>query len=867
MNKLDQTISEIADESIPEDQMEQAATRVRHKLFPEVRSGSERIRSCSDYQALIPSYLSKTLSAGRSLLLQDHTRECPACRHAVDQARGGNIRTLVRPATPPSRTIPKHWVLAAVLVLTLGTGVLLVMRSSLVSSGVNAVQSVRGILYLMSNGKVTPIFAGREIPEGARVKTARNSTAVVRLADGSLVELNERAEISVSRTGRSTAIHLDHGGIIVQAAKQRYGTLDVLTQDCAVSVKGTIFAVDRGTKGSRVSVVEGAVQVAKGSEKQMLRPGQQVSTDASVARTSVQDAVAWSRDAARYLSLLGEFIVIQKGLNAMPSPALRHNSKLLGYLPEDTVLYASIPNLGSTLAEAERLFNARLQESPVLREWWDQQKEGPKMEAMIQKLRTFSDYLGDEIVFSISGDWSGNYSQPMLLAEVKRPGLDTFLNNEFRHLELQGGKNTPRVVAMEKTSTDSSDRGYNRRNRATKARRMEGPMLVGMRDNLVAVAWDQNEIDRIGARVAEPASAVPTGLLGRVQQAYDRGAGWLLCVNMEQIARDTVDRRKGSDGPKLPAGLDAMRYLIVERRDMTGKTENQATLTFEGRRSGIAGWLSEPAPMGSLDFVSPNATFAVSLVLRSPQWMIGDLLRSMAEHDPNFQDTLDRINNESGLQISPSLGEPLGGEFTFAVDGPVLPLPSWKLAVEVYSPERLQFGIQQVVDAANKQQKCADCRLTLAKEDVSGRTYYTISSTRFSYEIDYTFVDGYLLAAPSRTLLDTAIQNRSTGYVLSHSEAFRSQLPTGGNLNFSGIVYQNLGSVLKPFAEQIGSLGSISAAQRASLKALAENTGPGLIYIYGQPDSISIASTGGFFGLDLNSLALPSLLGRAIHAQ
>ena len=153
------------------------------------------------------------------------------------------------------------------------------------------------------------------------------------------------------------------------------------------------------------------------------------------------------------------------------------------------------------------------------------------------------------------------------------------------------------------------------------------------------------------------------------------------------------------------------------------------------------------------------------------------------------------------------------------------------------------------------------------QEDSGGRTYYTISSAKFSYEIDYTFVDGYLLAAPNRALLNTSIQNRSTGYVLSHSEGFRAQLPPGGNLNFSGIVYQNLGSALKPLADQIGNLGSTSAAQRATIKALTENTGPGLIYIYGRPDSISIASSGGFFGLDLNSLALPSLLGRAVHKQ
>ncbi len=865
MNKLDQAINDIANESIPEDRLEQAAARVRHKLFPQNRATQERLRSCSDYQSLIPAYLNRTLSAGRSLLLQDHTRECPACRQALDEARGGNVRTLARPVTPPSHMIPKWWSIAAMVVVALGLGALLVSRLLPTGSGHMTVASVKGILYSVSDSAVTPIFTGKDIAEGQRVRTAKGSTAVVRLADGSMVELNERAEMSVVRAARGTTIRLQRGNIIVQAAKQRGATLDVLTADCTVSVKGTIFAVDRGVKGSRVSVVEGSVQVAQGSEKQLLKPGQQATTNASLAATPVQDAIAWSRDSTRYMALLGEFSVIKKGLDAMPSAALRHDSKLLPLIPGDAVLYAAIPNVGPALTEADRLFKARLQESAVLREWWEQQKGGPKLDAMLQKLRTFSDYLGDEIVFSVSGDWEGNYSQPMLLAEVKKPGLDAFINNEFRQLSLAGAKDVPAVVSIEKPSANSHQpRGRRNRGRYDNGDESKA-MVIGVKDDLLAVAWNQKQMDDLGGRLAEPNdSSRSGGLLSQVRDAYTRGAGWLLCVNMEQIARHVVDKHMGSEAPKLPSGLDAMRYLIVERKDMAGKTENQATLTFEGGRSGIAGWIAAPAPMGSLDFVSPNATFAISMVLQNPQRMLHDVFAAMAEKDPQFQVNLDRFSDETGIRISPALGEPLGGEVTFAVDGPLLPLPSWKLAIEVYSPDRLQATIEQFIAAVNKDPKCPDCRLNLAKEQASGRTYYTISSNRFSYEIDYTFVDGYLIAAPSRTLLNTAIQNRATGYTLAQSEAFRSQLPAGGNMNFSGILYHNIGSALKPLANQIQSLSAVTQAQRDSIAALAANTTPGLVYVYGEADRISVASSSGFFGLDLNSFALPAIIGRGM---
>ncbi len=150
------------------------------------------------------------------------------------------------------------WAVAAMAVLTVGLGAWLVSRAFVAGSGPVAVQSVSGILYTVSDTGSTPIFAGHQIAAGQHIRTAKNSSAVVRLADGSLVEMNERAELSVSPDTHGANIRLDQGNIIIQAAKQRSGTLNVLTADCTVSVKGTIFAVGRGTKGTRVSVVEGS---------------------------------------------------------------------------------------------------------------------------------------------------------------------------------------------------------------------------------------------------------------------------------------------------------------------------------------------------------------------------------------------------------------------------------------------------------------------------------------------------------------------------------------------------------------------------------------------------------------------------------
>ena len=134
------------------------------------------------------------------------------------------------------------------------------------------------------------------------------------------------------------------------------------------------------------------------------------------------------------------------------------------------------------------------------------------------------------------------------------------------------------------------------------------------------------------------------------------------------------------------------------------------------------------------------------------------------------------------------------------------------------------------------------------------RTYYSLTSSKVAYEIDYVFTDGYLLIAPTQGLLTTSIQTRASGITLERSAAFRAQLPQDGHVNFSGLLYYNLGVQLGPVADQLKSSGMMTPAQQQSLAALTANREPGLIYAYGEPDRIVVASRSGFFGLGLDTL-------------
>jgi hypothetical protein len=232
------------------------------------------------------------------------------------------------------------------------------------------VQSVNGSLYRVSSG-VSPGRDRRDLAYGDVVRTAKDSRAVVRLGDGSLIEMKDRSELSLSANRSETTIRLARGSIIVQAAKQRGGHLYVATDDCRVAVVGTIFSVNHGTKGSRVTVIEGEVHVEQGRREKVLRPGDQVSTHPSLETVPASEEIAWSSDAGRYQTLLAELKSLGKEIDrAIPSPGLRHSTALLDTLPARTVVYVAVPNLTTSLADAHRLIQERVAQSEVLREWW-----------------------------------------------------------------------------------------------------------------------------------------------------------------------------------------------------------------------------------------------------------------------------------------------------------------------------------------------------------------------------------------------------------------------------------------------------------------------------------------------------------------
>ena len=260
------------------------------------------------------------------------------------------------------------------------------------------VVSADGGLYRLPEGALA---AGAAIGEKESVRTGPGAHAVLRLADGSMVDVNERTELFVTAAWSGQAIHLQRGDVIVQAAKQRRGHLRVLTRDSIASVKGTVFAVSAGMGGSVVSVVEGSVAVNQPGREVLLSPGEQAASNPGAGDARSQEAVSWSPEAEEYLELLGSFVKIERQLAEHLPRELRTNSALLSYLPAGAVVYGAVPNLGGTIGQALGLAEQQAAENATFGAWWNSET-GLQLRQMVDRVQSVSSLLGDEIVFCAS---------------------------------------------------------------------------------------------------------------------------------------------------------------------------------------------------------------------------------------------------------------------------------------------------------------------------------------------------------------------------------------------------------------------------------------------------------------------------------
>src|SRR5579884_681126 len=241
---FDRLISQIRDEEASDTVISESAARVRAAITASesAEDAGHRLRSCADFQSLIPAYLASRLVPARTLLMQDHLHSCVACRRALESAQHEPMPIPTGHAVETGRPILR-WALAGALAAGIAIGIFAANAGLLPGQHKPraTVASVDGEAFYIESAGSRLVRAGYKLADGDDLRTGKGSRAQVQLNDGSQIEMDERSQVSISRGWRGTTIHLDGGNIIVRAAHRRTGHLYVATDDCLVTSTGTVF--------------------------------------------------------------------------------------------------------------------------------------------------------------------------------------------------------------------------------------------------------------------------------------------------------------------------------------------------------------------------------------------------------------------------------------------------------------------------------------------------------------------------------------------------------------------------------------------------------------------------------------------------
>ena len=779
---LERAVTEIREEAIDPAVVEAAAARVWARLAEAAHPAREHIRDCAGFQALFADYRAGRLSEARTLLVRDHLHACVACRRAFE---GKVVEFAAPPAVRRPVPIRARWAVAAALLAAAGVAMWIAVDRLGTGTTRPMVESVNGNLYEITDAGILPMAAGRDLPDGVEIRTAKDSYAVLRLRDGSRVELRERSDFSTSESGRDLSLRLGRGSVIVEAARRRSGHLYVNTADCRVAVTGTVFGVNAGMKGSRISVIQGEVRVAQENQEKVLHPGDQEVTSARLEPSAVREDFAWSQDLDRLVRSLP------------PAVAPARISPLLARAPASTIFFVSIPKAGGFLDQAREMLQRKMAQNPQLQETMAGRL--PAVDIVLEKLRAVQPHIGDEIAVLAFAGPDGKERGPVFLAEAADGGLADTLRED-----------------------------------------LGSSVAIAARPGLVAFSPERGALaDFTPALDGAPNAFQASPCFHRIAESQAGGTALVMCANLDSHARG------------------GMRYVMAEQRIAGSQSESRATIGFSGPRTGIAGWLASPAPMGSLDYVSPEASFVAAFAVNDPAAVVSDLL-GLFPRAPASEMAPDPMRQEAAA---------LGGEFALALDGPLFPVPSWKLAIEVYDPVRFQAAIERHIEIYNRETvKSGGKPLRTSRETVDGRVYYMIAGADPNplTEVHYTFAGGYAIAGPSRAVVNNALQVKSAETSITRSAKFISMTPRDRYMNFSAVIYQNLGTTLAPLAGLLGAFGGMRGGRPGGMPDLSDIQ-PSFVAAYGEPDRITIAATGSPMGIGPAALEGGSLAGIAAN--
>ena len=806
-DRLERALEEMKAEDVDSGTLNAARVRVWQKMT------NADSATCAEFRQDFHAYLANQLSSSRNILVEDHLSRCTGCRARIAEMKGER-RIVSMPVRSSTRWVRWGGLAAAAAVLFAVTYVGRDAIDRMMGPGGPraTVVSVDGGLYRLPLGALE---AGATVGEHEAVRTGPGGRAVLRLADGSTVEVNERTELFVTAAWSGQAIHLQRGDVIVKAAKQRRGRLQVMTRDSIASVKGTVFAVSAGMGGSVVSVVEGSVEVNQPGKQVLLSPGQQAASIPALT-SSVAAAVSWSPEAEYYLELLGSLAKIERELANLPAE-LRTNSALRAYIPAGAVVYGAVPNPGVTIDRALFLAEEQAAQNTTFGAWWNSET-GRLLKQMTERLQSVNSLLGNEIVFCASVPGTGE-PVPMVMARV------------------QTGKRAELTSALQGLFTAAG----------------EVPASYSVSDELMVVSGSPSQLAWALSHIGQGSGSPFAAAIG---ERYRRGVGWLIGMDAPPVLK----MGSGNDEPIELAGMIGMKYLFLEQRAPAGAVENEVTFAFQGARTGMASWLADAGSGGAAEYLPTDALVAAYASTREPWQLFEEFAAQITSSEPDFPRELASLDEKLGAGFVQNLTAALGTEAALALTGLSASGPTWVMASVANNPAVIDSSLQKLVDTFNaelgpdEQNK----RIVFQQESAGGRAWNTIKPGGLPLGITWTYDRGYMVAASDRGNAERAIATRTGGTSLVWSPEFLGQLPSSAGLHPSAFAWLNAK----------GALGLLSTVTtNPKIAELVSARDPVLVIFDASPEKIHAASRTRISGLIMDVMLIGNLGQATVRQQ
>jgi type IV pilus assembly protein PilA len=385
--------------------------------------------------------------------------------------------------------------------------------------------------------------------------------------------------------------------------------------------------------------------------------------------------------------------------------------------------------------------------------------------------------------------------------------------------------------------------------------------LVLVRPDLVVATTDLNALRAFNAASKTPNPEFASSAFGqRILQEYQSGVSLLAAADIQRILAQKPFGPDSNDRAFQQSGFADMKYAVWKRATSNGQSVSQAELSFTGPRHGAAAWLGKPAQLGSLDFVSPNAMFAFTLVLSNFAQIFDDIKGLAGPSQANTFAAIEGGQKALNLSLKNDLLAQLSGEFTVELDSISAQQPVAKVIFKVNDVAHLQKTLAVLLTAA---------QIPTEHFNDSGVAYDVIRvpNQGGAMPVAYTFVDGHwVIASKPETLLE-AVQLHASGDSLVHSPKFQAVVPAGSGqpIKASSLFYQD------PVATFGLQLRQLSPEVADFLAQFTKQAPVSVTRLYGEESAIRAASSSGSVDvggvLVVAAIAIPNLIRSRMAAN